>query len=460
MSRLPSDALVFFGASGDLAYKQIFPALHSMILHGHLDAPVIGVARSEWSIDDFRARVRQSIADHGGVNEEAFAKLAALMHYVQGEYTDANTYARLRGELGTSSQPLFYLAIPPSLFDDVASGLAASGCSTTGRLVVEKPFGRDLDSARALSDTIHKYFREEDIFRIDHFLGKEPVQNLIYFRFANTFLEPLWNRNYIAQVQITMAESFGVKGRGKFYEEAGAIRDVVQNHLLQIVSLLAMEPPVAHGLDSIRDAQVEAFRSIRALTPADVVRGQFNGYRAEEGVAPESTVETYAAVRLWLDSWRWSDVPFYIRTGKQLPVTVTEVIVELKRPPQIHLGDTGQASPNRFRFRLSPDVSLALEARAKVAGEEMVGEDVELLATRRPGAGPTPYERLLQEAMQGDQTLFARQDMVEEEWRVVNSILGDCTPLHSYLPGSWGPNDAVNLIDRGTWHDPIPDSAS
>ncbi|MES2304812.1 MAG: glucose-6-phosphate dehydrogenase [Gemmatimonadota bacterium] len=454
-----SDALVFFGASGDLAYKQIFPALQSMMQHGHLDVPVIGVARSEWSIDDFRARARQSIAEHGGVDEAAFAKLSELMRYVQGEYTDADTYTRLRAEMGERSHPLFYLAIPPSLFDDVASGLAASGCSTTGRLVVEKPFGRDLASALELNTTLHNYFQESDIFRIDHFLGKEPVQNLIYFRFANTFLEPLWHRNYIERVQITMAESFGVKGRGKFYEEAGAIRDVVQNHLLQIVSLLAMEPPVAHGPDAIRDAQVEAFRSIRALTPDDVIRGQFDGYRDEEGVAPESNVETYAAVRLWLDSWRWSGVPFYIRAGKNLPVTVTEVVVELKRPPQIHLGDTGQASPNRFRFRLSPDVSLALEARAKVAGEEMVGEDVELLATRRPGAGPTPYERLLHEAMDGDQTLFARQDMVEEEWRIVNGVLGDCSPLHSYAVGSWGPADATNFIEGGSWHDPIPDTA-
>ncbi|MEO5797943.1 MAG: glucose-6-phosphate dehydrogenase [Gemmatimonadales bacterium] len=455
-----SDALVFFGASGDLAYKQIFPALQSMMQHGHLDVPVIGVARSEWSIDDFRARARQSIAEHGGVDEAAFAKLSELMRYVQGEYTDAGTYTRLRAEMGERSHPLFYLAIPPSLFDDVASGLAASGCSTNGRLVVEKPFGRDLASARELNTTLHSYFQEADIFRIDHFLGKEPVQNLIYFRFANTFLEPLWHRNYIERVQITMAESFGVKGRGKFYEEAGAIRDVLQNHLLQIVSLLAMEPPVAHGPDAIRDAQVEAFRSIRALTPDDVIRGQFEGYRDEEGVAPESNVETYAAVRLWLDSWRWSGVPFYIRTGKNLPVTVTEVVVELKRPPQIHLGDTGQASPNRFRFRLSPDVSLALEARAKVAGEEMVGEDVELLATRRPGAGPTPYERLLHEAMQGDQTLFARQDMVEEEWRVVNGVLGDCTPLHVYAAGSWGPADASNLMRDGAWHDPTADSTA
>ena len=460
MSSEQSDALVFFGASGDLAYKQIFPALHSMMLHGHLNVPVIGVARSGWSLDDFRERARQSIAEHGGVNDDAFAKLAGLMRYVQGEYTDADTYTRLRSELGACARPLFYLAIPPSLFDDVASGLAASGCSASGRLVVEKPFGRDLASARALNETLHGYFKEADIFRIDHFLGKEPVQNLIYFRFANSFLEPLWNRDYIERVQITMAESFGVKGRGKFYEEAGAIRDVVQNHLLQIVSLLAMEPPVAHGPDAIRDAQVEAFRSIRPLEAADVIRGQFDGYHQEDGVAPESTVETYAAVRLWLDSWRWSGVPFYIRAGKNLPVTVTEVVVELKRPPQIQLGDTGQASPNRFRFRLSPDVSLALEARAKVAGEEMVGEDVELLATRRPGAGPTPYERLLHEAMQGDQTLFARQDMVEEEWRVVNDVLGDATPVHTYPPGSWGPSDAVNLLGDGVWHDPVAESAS
>ena len=407
-----------------------------------------------------RDRARGSLERHGTFDPAAFEKLSGLLRFVGGDYQDPTTYDRLEEALNGRARPLHYLAIPPSLFSTVIEGLARVGAAADARVVVEKPFGRDLASAQELNATLERFFPESSIFRIDHYLGKEPVQNLLYYRFANSFLEPIWNRNYVERVQITMAEEFGVQGRGKFYEEAGAIRDVVQNHLLQVASLLAMEAPSTRGTESVRDEKAQALRSMRPLEPADVVRGQFRGYRQEEGVAPDSNVETFAAVRVQIDSWRWAGVPFYIRAGKCLPVTATEVLVELKRPPVALFPDCMAAPPNRFRFRLSPQVVLSLGARAKLPGETMRGEDVELIACHDQKDEMAPYERLLRDAMRGDQMLFARGDLVDEAWRVVGPVLGDATPVYPYESGSWGPAEADRLLqDGGGWFNPDQDWA-
>jgi len=451
MNHLPrSDAFVFFGATGDLAYKKIFPALQSMIRRGHLDAPIIGIARAGWNLERLRERARQSLEEHGGgVDPQAFAKLSELLRYIDGDYGDIATFERLRVAL-RGARPLHYLAIPPSMFPVVIQHLGSSGCAENARIIIEKPFGRDLASARQLTQTIDTVFDEADVFRIDHYLGKEAVQNLIVFRFANTFLEPIWNRNYVESVQITMAESFGVQGRGKFYEEAGTIRDVIQNHLMQVVGFLAMEAPATTYNESMRDELVKVFRQMRPVDPKQVVRGQFEGYLQETGVAPNSTVETFAALRLDIDSWRWDGVPFLVRAGKNLPVTATEVIVALKRPPMTKLAP---GKGNYFRFRLGPDLSIGLGTQVKVPGGAMVGKLTELSLLDLPhGDEMSAYERLLGDAMEGDATLFARQDAVDAAWKVVDSVLGDATPVHSYARGSWGPAEAGRLAtDVGGW---------
>jgi glucose-6-phosphate 1-dehydrogenase len=447
---------VFFGATGDLAYKQVFPALLGLVERNHLDVPIIGVARSGWDLAKLRQRARESVEQRGKVDEEAFDKLSSLLRYIDGDYADHRTFQRLGKALGDAQRPLHYLAIPPTMFATVTEGLAAAKRIDRARVIVEKPFGRDLASAIELNQVLHRHLPEDRIFRMDHFLGKEPIQNLLYLRFANALLEPVWNARYVRQMQITMAEDFGVQGRGAFYEEAGAIRDVLQNHLLQVLALLAMDAPAVHAPDAVRQERSRLIQAIRPLDRSSVVRGQFRGYRDEPGVAPDSAVETYVAARLAIDSWRWSGVPFYIRAGKRLPVTDTEVLVEFRRPPLELFGELIPARSNHLRLHLSPDVRIELGLRVKLPGDQLIGEDVELEAANFAAGSRPPYERLLGAAMDGDTELFARQDMVEAEWRVVDPVLGeDATPLYEYDPGTWGPAEADELIaPDGGWSEP------
>ncbi|HET6433662.1 glucose-6-phosphate dehydrogenase [Dyella sp.] len=453
-----SDAFVFFGATGDLAYKKIFPALQALIRRGELDMPVIGIAKAGWTLEQLRQRARESLEHAGEVDEQAYAQLCRRLHYIDGDYADPDTFRKLGKALAGAMHPLHYLAIPPSLFPSVIKQLAESGCARDARVVVEKPFGRDLASARALNRVLHGAFEESSIFRIDHYLGKEAVQNLLYFRFANTFLEPVWNRDYVQSVQITMAEDFGVQGRGGFYEETGALRDVVQNHLLQVTALLAMDAPVGHDAASLRAEKLRLFRGMRPLRPDDVVRGQFDGYRDEPGVAKDSNVETFAALRLHIDTWRWAGVPFYIRAGKSLPVTATEILVDLKVPPLAIFDTIEPPQSNYFRFRLSPEVVLSTGARVKRPGEDMRGQSVELVARRDITDQQTPYERLLGDALRGDASLFTSDESVEAAWAVVDPVLDLDMPVLPYAPGSWGPAAAAGVVtELEGWHDPAPE---
>jgi glucose-6-phosphate 1-dehydrogenase len=450
-----SDALVFFGATGDLAYKKIFPSLQAMVKRGTLDAPVVCVAKSGWNIDQLRARVQDSLEKHGGLDRVAFDKLSGLLRYIDGDYMALETFQSLRRELGSAERPAHYLAIPPALFGHVVQSLGQSGCTSGARVIVEKPFGTDLDSAQKLNLILLGTFKEREIFRIDHYLGKQPVYNMLYNRLTNSFLEPFWNRSAVESVQITMAENFGVQGRGAFYDQTGAIRDVVQNHLFQVLTNLAMEPPVRMDSESIRDEKVKVLKAIPPVEARQVVRGQFRGYLSEKGVSPESKVETFAALKLHIDSWRWQGVPFYIRAGKCLPVTCTEVIIRLRKPPAIIPG--AKLTSNYLRFRISPDVTLAVGILARSPGDEMTGEPVELIASQHPNANEMDaYERVLRDAMSGDSTLFAREDYVEEAWRIVDPVLKSGSSVYTYEPGAWGPREVEHsLVPPGGWHDPL-----
>jgi glucose-6-phosphate 1-dehydrogenase len=453
MRNLQTDALVFFGATGDLAYKKIFPSLQGMVKRGHLNIPVIGVAKSGWNLEQFRARALDSLEKHGGVDPPAFEKLRGLLRYVDGDYQDRATFEALRKALDGAERPAHYLAIPPLLFEAVVEQLAKSGCTKGARVIIEKPFGHDLESARELNQILLGAFDEANIFRIDHYLGKRPVNNLVVFRFANTFVESFWNRHYIESVQITMAEDFGVQGRGAFYDKTGAMRDVVQNHLFQVLSGLAMEPPARIDSEAIRDEKVKVLKAIPPIAEKDLVRGQFRGYRNENGVEKDSQVETFAALKLEINSWRWQGVPFYIRAGKCLPVTCTEIVGRFRKPPS--LVPTEVLKENHLRLRLNPDVTIAMGMMVMSPGEEVHAQAVEMLASRLPRAGEIDaYERVLEAAMEGDATRFAREDYVEEAWRVVDPVLKTGTPVYEYETNTWGPSEVARVAPAGGWSNP------
>jgi glucose-6-phosphate 1-dehydrogenase len=457
MATLPSDAIVFFGATGDLAYKQIFPSLLGLVRDEGLNVPIIGVAKADWKLEQLKARATDSLRQHATPDPAAQQRLIGLLRYVDGDYSDRSTFAELKNQLGEAQRPLHYLAVPPSLFSTVAEGLAKSGCAEHARLVVEKPFGHNRETARSLSRLLEKFFPEENIFRIDHYLGKEPVQNIVYTRFANSMFEPLWNREHVSSIQLTMAEDFGVQDRGRFYDETGAMRDVLQNHLLQVLAQLTMDPPTGEEHEAMRDQKAALLKSVRPLEPKHVVRGQYEGYQSVPGVRTGSTVETFVAAKLHIDTWRWAGVPIYIRAGKLLPVTATELIVQFKRPPRETFDELVPLSSGHVRMRISPDVNIAVGVRVKRPGERMVGEDVEMTLTDHEPRVLPPYQRLLGDAMRGLGELFGREDIVDAQWRIVEPILDNVTPVYPYHAGTWGPDEAVALIGGdGPWRNPLP----